>query len=51
MLDALIYGERDPAVLADLARRRSRSKIPALTEAMTGRFGAHQAFWPGYTWT
>jgi len=44
MLDALIRGERDPAVLADLAKRRLRSKIPALTEALTGRFGAHHAF-------
>lgn len=44
MLAALIAGERDPAVLADLARRRLRSKIPALTEALTGRFGDHHAF-------
>src|SRR5258708_37443095 len=38
MLEALIAGQRDPAVLADLARRRMRSKIPAVTEALTGRF-------------
>jgi len=44
MLAALITGERDPAVLADLAKRRMRSKIPELTEALTGRFGAHHAF-------
>lgn len=44
MLEALIDGERDPAVLADLAKRRLRSKIPALTEALTGRFGEHHAF-------
>ena len=44
MLAALIAGERDPAQLADLAKRRLRSKIPALTEALTGRFGAHHAF-------
>ena len=31
MLDALISGQRDPAALADLAKRRLRSKIPALT--------------------
>ena len=44
MLEALIAGERDPAVLADLAKRRMRSKIPELTEALTGRFGEHHAF-------
>lgn len=44
MLEALIAGQRDPAVLADLARRRMRSKIPALTEALTGRFNDHHAF-------
>ena len=30
MLEALIAGERDPAVLADLAKQRMRTKIPAL---------------------
>ena len=44
MLEALIDGQRDPAVLADLAKRRLRSKIPALTEALTGRFNDHHAF-------
>ena len=44
MLDALIAGDRDPAELADLAKRRLRSKIPALTEALTGRFTEHHAF-------
>ncbi len=44
MLAALIDGQRDPAVLADLAKRRLRSKIPALTEALTGRFNEHHAF-------
>jgi len=44
MLAALIDGQRDPAVLADLAKRRLRSKIPALTEALTGRFNDHHAF-------
>lgn len=44
MLEALIEGQRDPAVLADLARRRMRSKIPALTEALRGRFSEHHAF-------
>jgi transposase len=40
MLNALIAGERDPAVLADLARGKMRAKIPALTEALTGHFDA-----------
>lgn len=44
MLEALIGGQRDPAVLADLARRRMRSKIPAWTDALTGRFTDHHAF-------
>jgi transposase len=44
MLEALIAGDRDPAGLAGLAKRRLRSKIPALTEALTGRFTEHHAF-------
>jgi transposase len=40
MLEALIGGQRDPVVLADLAKRAMRSKIPELTEALTGRFAA-----------
>ena len=44
MLEALIAGQRDPVALADLAKRRLRSKIPALTEALTGRFNEHHAF-------
>ena len=44
MLDALICGQRDPAELAELTKRRLRSKIPALTEALTGRFTDHHAF-------
>jgi transposase len=38
MLTALIEGERDPRVLADLAKRKMRVKIPQLTEALTGHF-------------
>ncbi|MFE7156852.1 IS110 family transposase [Streptomyces sp. NPDC057636] len=44
MLEALIAGERDPQVLAELAKRRMRSKIPELTEALTGRFREHHGF-------
>ncbi|HEY0690330.1 MAG TPA: IS110 family transposase, partial [Kribbella sp.] len=43
MLESLIAGNNDPAALADLAKRRLRSKIPALTEALTGRFTEHHA--------
>ncbi len=44
MLEALIGGKRDPAELAELAKRRLRSKIPELTEALTGRFVEHHGF-------
>ena len=44
MLQALVEGQRDPALLAELAKRRLRAKIPALTEALTGRFSEHHAF-------
>lgn len=44
MLDALIEGHNNPAVLADLAKRQLRKKIPQLTEALAGRFTAHHAF-------
>ena len=44
MLEALIAGDRDPARMAELAKRRLRSKIPELTEALTGQFNAHHAF-------
>lgn len=43
MLQALIKGERDPAVLANLAVYGLRAKIPALTEALKGRFNDHHA--------
>jgi transposase len=43
MLDALVAGSRDPAVLAELARGRLRTKIPALTQALVGRFGPTHA--------
>jgi transposase len=47
MLDALVRGTTDPQVLADLARRQMRKKIPALREALEGRFDAHHALWVG----
>ena len=38
MLDALVGGTTDPEVLAELARGRMRKKVPALREALEGRF-------------
>jgi len=44
MLEALVHGTRDPGVLAELARGRMRTKLPALREALVGHFRAHHAF-------
>jgi transposase len=44
MMAALISGERNPTVLAGLARGSMRSKAGRLTEALTGRFTEHHAF-------
>jgi transposase len=44
MLEALIDGERDPEVLAAMARARMRSRLPDLMEALTGNFSDHHAF-------
>ncbi len=41
ILDALVEGERDPEVLADLALGKMRPKIPQLQEALQGRFSRH----------
>jgi transposase len=43
MLDALISGTHDPDILADLARGTLPKKIPALREALQGRFTGHHA--------
>jgi transposase len=43
MIEALIAGERDPKVLAAMARGRMKIKYAALVEALTGRFDAHHA--------
>jgi transposase len=43
MLDALVAGTTDPDVLAELARGKLRAKLPALREALQGRFEAHHA--------
>ncbi|MBO0884628.1 MAG: IS110 family transposase [Mycobacterium sp.] len=43
MLDALIGGTHDPEVLAQLAKGTLRKKIPALRDALQGRFTGHHA--------
>ena len=44
MLDALVAGERNPKVLAQLAKGSLREKQADLTQAMTGRFTDHHTF-------
>jgi len=44
MIEALIAGERDPEVLADLARGRARAKIADLRRSLIGRFNDHHGF-------
>src|SRR5690606_25379888 len=44
ILTALVAGERDPEVLADLAVRTLRAKIPELSASLAGRFTEHHAF-------
>src|SRR6185436_4495859 len=41
MIKAMIAGERDPRVLAGLARGRMKAKHDALVEALTGMFDEH----------
>lgn len=43
MIEALIAGERDPAVLAELALGKMRPKIRELTEALAGNWRAHHS--------
>jgi transposase len=43
MIEALIAGERDPKVLADLARGKLNAKRARLLEALNGRFDDHHA--------
>lgn len=43
MIEALIAGERDPKTLAQMAKQRLRVKIPALEQALNGRFDDHHA--------
>ena len=43
MIEALIAGERDPMVLAELAKGRARARLGLLAEACDGRFTEHHA--------
>jgi transposase len=43
MLRALVAGERDPKVLAEMAKGKLRKKIPDLQRALRGRFSDHHA--------
>jgi transposase len=44
MLEALVRGTTDPEILAELARGKLRAKLPALRQALHGRFRPHHAF-------
>ena len=44
MLEAILGGNTDPQVLADLARGRLRKKLPLLQQALEGRFRPHHRF-------
>jgi transposase len=44
MLNQLAAGHTDPEALAELARGRLRAKLPALRQALAGRFSEHHAF-------
>jgi transposase len=44
MLEALIAGQRDPFVLADLAHGSMRGKKSVLQEALTGHFRDHHGY-------
>jgi transposase len=43
ILHALVKGERDPEVLAEMAKGTLRKKLPALRQALYGRFNDHHA--------
>jgi transposase len=43
ILTAMIEGESDARVLADMAKGKMRSKIPDLAQALEGHFDAHHA--------
>lgn len=44
ILEALLAGERDPKILADLAHTKMRNKTDQLVDALVGRFTDHHGF-------
>jgi transposase len=48
MLAALLAGDDDPSRLASLAKGRMRTKLPALRQALEGRFGDHHRLLVGH---
>ena len=44
MMEALLGGNTDPDVLAELSRGRLRNKLPELKKALEGRFSGHHRF-------
>jgi transposase len=44
MLEAVVGGEQDAEVLAELARGKLRAKLPALRQALAGRIQPHHRF-------
>lgn len=44
MLEAMIRGQDDPELLADLAKRRLRAKLPQLRQALLGKVTDHHRF-------
>jgi hypothetical protein len=51
MLAAMIDGEDDSRVLADLAKSKLRRKIPQLTEALIGTSMTTTPVWPARSCT
>jgi hypothetical protein len=44
MLEVLLAGETDPAVVADLAQGKLRTKVLQLEQALAGRLKPHHGF-------
>ncbi len=44
MLEALLAGETDPAIVADLAQGKLRAKVPQLEQALAGQLKPHHGF-------
>ena len=50
MLKALVAGERDPQVLAELAKGKLRKKLPQLRQALRAASGSIMGCWSGWPW-